>query len=767
MRGHKRINMIDIIVKKNGEHQKFDPVKVNGWGQWASKKLGQSVDWGSVVIDAVNMCPSVCTSLQLQNALISVCLSRKTWEYSLMAGRLYASLIYREVFNNEIPTVKQVHDSLFAAGIMTKLSYSNSEYEQANSIIKHTNDYKYPHYQLNQIRLKYSLRDKVNKVEYESPQFVFMRMAMALAEHETNDRMNHVKSYYEHFSNGRINVPTPFYVNLGTKLRGYASCCLYTTDDTAKSLATGDHIAYMMTCASAGIGTHIKTRSIKDPVRNGVIEHQGKLPYYRSMVGAIGANLQNGRGGASTVFYSAFDPEVETIQKLRHPTTPQSKRIAGCHYSFGSNRVFGRLVAKNQEYAPFSYYDNKELFESQYEKDHSKFESLYADYLKNAKVKLNARDILLGALQQSYETGVQYLHFTDAMNKHTPFKDKIYQSNLCSEIFIPTKPFNDISELYSEQSNETGGEIGLCTLSGVVVSNIDSDEMYANAAYYCLKMIEYALDHAEYPFTSLKNSAQKRRSAGVGIMGLAHWMAKNNQKFDTIDGRNAIHELFETHYYHLVKASLKISKERGVAEWMDKTEWPNGWLPIDTYEKNVDSLVTVSNKRNWESLRKEIIANGGIRHSVLSAMMPGESSSQGSGTTNGVYPVRDLFLMKTNDNQVNYWCAPDSTKLKNKYQSAWNITTSDMIKVYAVMQKWVDQGISADLYVRLDGDVKVYSKQIVQDYLDMLKYGLKSRYYVNSNTAGKTSKDDADSNDSEQNISDTEEENDYCESCSL
>lgn len=758
--------MIEFIVKRNGQQEEFSPAKVNGWGQWASKKLGSAVDWGSVVIDAVNKCPKVCPSIDLQKALIEVCLQRKSWEYNKMAGRLYASLIDREIYDSVIPTVKQVHQNLIDANIMTQLDYSDEEYAEVEKLIDHQINYTYPHYQLNQIRFKYALRNKVAKKEYESAQFVYMRMAMALAEKEPKDvRMQHVKNYYEHFAHGRINVPTPYYVNLGTRLRGYASCCLYTTDDSAKSLAAGDHIAYMMTCASAGIGTHIKTRSLGDPVRGGVIQHQGKLPYYRSMVGAIGANLQNGRGGASTVHYTAFDPEVEVIQKLRHPTTPQSKRIAGCHYSFGSNRTFGRLVAKNAEYAPFSYAEQPELYEAQYLKDQSIFEAKYAEYLKTANVKLNARDVVMGALQQAYETGVQYLHFTDALNKHTPFVEAIYQSNLCQEIAVVTKPFSSVEELYKGIYDEGDGEIGLCSLAAVIVANITSDEQYADAAYYCLKMIDFALDNAEYPFPNLKNTAQARRNAAVGVVGLAHWMAKHNHKYDTVDGRNAIHELFETHYYHLVRASLRLAKEHGIATWMNKTLWPKGWLPIDTYEKNVDSLVTIGNKRDWKNLRQEIIDNGGIRNSVLVGHMPSESSSQGSGTTNGVYPIRELYIMKTNDTQVNHWAAPEGTKLKNKYQSAWDISSSDMIKAYAVMQKWTDQGISADLYVKLQGDVKVSSSQILQDYMDMLKFSIKSRYYINSNTASGKSVFEIDESDSD--VSEISNDQEYCESCTL
>jgi ribonucleoside-diphosphate reductase alpha chain len=171
------------------------------------------------------------------------------------------------------------------------------------------------------------------------------------------------------------------------------------------------------------------------------------------MVGAIGANLQNGRGGASTVHYTAYDPEVEVIQKLRHPMTPASKKIGGCHYSFGTNKFFARKVAKNEDFYLFSYKDVPELYEAQYSKDPDLFEKMYNAAVQKGGVvgaKLNAREVALSALTQSYETGVQYLHMTDMLNQHTPFLDTIYSSNLCQEIAEPTKGFDSVADLYRD-----------------------------------------------------------------------------------------------------------------------------------------------------------------------------------------------------------------------------------------------------------------------------------------------------------------------------
>ena len=125
---------------------------------------------------------------------------------------------------------------------------------------------------------------------------------------------------------------------------------------------------------------------------------------------------------------------------------------------------------------------------------------------------------------------------------------------------------------------------------------------------------------------------------------------------------------------------------------------------------------------------KEVIENGGIRNSVLVAHMPSESSSKASGTTNGVYPVRDTDLKKVDASIVTYWSAPDSDRLSKHYEFAWNIDWKDMIDVYAIIQKFTDQGISADLWADVSGDTKIGSVEMIKQYLYICKMGMKSRY---------------------------------------
>lgn len=866
--------MIKTIVKRDGSEEDFSPNKVNQWGEWASRTLGNRVDWSSVVLHTVSVLPEKCDSLKLQEALIKTCLDYNSWSYNKMAGRLYAALLYKQIFGGNIPTVKELHSKLQDLGYMVKLDYSDDEYDEVENIINHKKDFDAAHFELDTVTKKYGIQNRKTGVLYETQQFVYMRMAMALAEDQPKyRRMQDLERWYTYFSDKKLNAPTPNYVNLGTPLRGYASCCLYTVGDNAESIGVGDHIAYTMTYMSAGIGAHHTIRSLHDPVRNGSINHLGKLGYYRSLVAAVKSNLQNGRGGAATTHYNAYDPEVETISQLKNPMSTEDKKIRGMDYSTGFNGWFVKKVAKNEDVMLFNCYTAPDLYDALYSGDQEQFEKLYAEYENNEdfpKEYVKAREIALTVLNEGVETGRAYLHFIDTMNQHTPFKDNIYSSNLCvapetlvltdkgylrieslkdqtinvwngeewsevvirktgenqklyrvivakdddtaeslnctnyhkwydvdgkelrthdlkfgtrllpwthpdtgkevrdivisvkeshtgatycltepkrnmavfngiltgncQEIALPTKPYSSMKDLYSEDEN-VEGEIALCSLAGINVPKITDDDEYHDVAYYALLMIDKCIHKSEYKLPHLGVTAKSRLNAGVGIVGLAHHLAKQGLPYESNTAKEEMHRVAELHSHALIEASLQLGKELGNAPWMDKTKWPEGWLPIDTYSKSVDDIVTTRYHYNWEDLRQRVVANGGIRNSSLVAHMPTESSSKACGTTNGLYPVRDLSLLKSDSGRISYWAAPDAEKLGKRYQAAWDVPTKDMIDCYAIFQKFCDQAISADLYRKLIGSDTIGTKELLTDFIYMYKMGLKTRYYYNTKTS--------------------------------
>ena len=730
------------IVKRDGSIEDFQPHKVNSWAQWATAGIKGRVDWSLIVMDTMKSLGEVASSQDLQRQLIKKCLEHRTWPYNIMAGKLYTALIRKEVYGDTIPSVKAVHARLIEAGLIRKMAYSDSEFEHIEAIIKHERDFNLAHFQIHQIRKKYSLQDLSTKQEFETPQFVYMRMAMALAEDEPAEtRMTHVANWYDHFSFNRINAPTPNYMNLGTAHNGYASCCLYTTDDSAASLAIGDHIAYTMTYMSAGIGGTLNTRSIGDPVRNGAIIHQGKLPYFQSLGKAIKANLQGGRGGACTTYVSCFDPEILAIINLQNPRSVKDKQNRDIHFAIIMNRFFARKVAKNEDIFTFNVATAPDLNAALYQGDYDVFATLYAKYEADTsfiKNYVSARAVLLAAGQQSFEVATLYYFFADEANRHTAFKEPIYSSNLCTEITEPTSAYASMLDLYSTEDHGRG-EVALCSLAALVEPNIKSDEEYASAAYYALKMVDKCIHMSDYVLPHVGFTAKQRLNAGVGLTGAAYTMAKFALRYDDSVGLRKLHEMAERHAYFVISASLRLGQELGNAPWIDKTKWPEGWLPIDTYKSAVDELVTPAYRYDWEALRTAIVANKGLRNSTVLSHMPVESSSKASGGPNSWYPVRDLFLKKSDAQNMIDWCATDDDLYGDQYQSAWTVSSVDMVKAYAVIQKFTDQAISADLYKDRSNVIDVTTEEIIETFLAMVKYGMKSRYYQNSKTSKQVS----------------------------
>lgn len=739
--------MIETIIKLDGTEEPFNAIKPNRWMEWGAEDLKDKVDWSTIVMEAFQASPKKVTSQDWQLSLIEHTLAGRTWSHYMLAGKLYAAWIHKHLYGTDgIPTVKALHTRMQQDGLMVKLNYTTQDYLKIQKFINHDLDFDQPHFALHQIRKKYALGNRVTGKEYESPQFTYMRMAMALAEKEPKaTRLQVVKDYYELFANKQLSAPTPNYINLGTVHRGFASCCLFASGDNGTSLAMGNYIGDKMTQMSAGIGVNIMTRSVGDAVRNGLFLHHGKKKYYDAMGKSIVANIQAGRGGAVTCFFEAFDQEVDLIQALRNPRSTEDRRNRDMHFAMLANSFFAQKAAKNQEIFAFNPYTAPDLHKAFYGKDIEEFKRLYAKYEADptfVKHYANAKDILRRSLVEAQETGVAYIGQIDEINRHTPFLDPIHSSNLCMEIAEPTAPYYDMRDLYSSEDHGRG-EIATCSLAAVSVENIHDKETYQKVCYYALKMIDYCINNSSYVFPHLEFTAKQRMSAGVGIMGLATHMAKAGLSYASDAGKQEIHFVAERHMYHLIEASLKISKERGLAPWMHKTRWPEGWLPIDTYKRSVDKIksdgTNFESYYNWERLRKEIIANGGIGHSVLCAYMPGESSSKALGGANSVYPVRRLTLSKNDQNNVLYWAAPYSDDPAYKYELAWDIPTKDMIDCYAIIQKFCDQSISADLWRRIVGKERIDSNELLKNYFYMVQMGMKTRYYFNTETTANLS----------------------------
>jgi len=733
--------MLQRVIKRDGSIQPADINKAIGWVHWAGQGLGERVDLvGAIRYVFSNLGEEEKTStinLQLREYLIS----KGTSPNLLAAGRLMMADWRKTIFPNGIPTVRAQVEHMHAIGLMESPAYTYSDFDFIEEVIQHDRDFMLDSSQVQQILFKYGLKNTVTKTYYETPQFTFMRKAMAIAAMEPNRdlRLPLLRDLYNQYSLSYLSSPTPSYNNLGTYNRGLASCCVIASEDTVPSLAAGVYAQYVMTCQSAGIGHLLMTRSQNDLVRNGAIMHKGKLPYINCNTGVVKANTQGSRGGASTEYTMIFDPEIKKLIRLQNPRTPTDQQNRDIHFSYQVNRVFTEKVIADEEIALFNIYTQPGLTALFYSPYIDEFRAEYEKFCASdaPKTWVRARELILTLLEEACAAGTVYLNFVDEMNRHTPLKDTIHTSNLCGEAMLNSKPYKDVLGLFKEEDHGEG-EIGLCSLGAInlVKAHYLDDAAYERLYYLAVLAADTTIDISDYPLPHLGYTAKRRRFIGIGVMGLATLMAQQGLKYDSTEGKAFQHRLAERHMYFLIKASLKLSKERGKAEWMHKTRWPEGWLPIDTYAPAVDSITPHVLHYDWEELREEIIDNRGLRNSLLCNFMPGESSSKALGVPNSLYKIRQLRMLKSDGDQVLEWAAPDDDLLGDAYEIAWDGGRAAMVDSYAIWQKLCDQGISADYHDDRSQSLTLYDDNLLHWYLRLEETGQKSVYYINSKTSG-------------------------------
>ena len=299
-------------------------------------------------------------------------------------------------------------------------------------------------------------------------------------------------------------------------------------------------------------------------------------------------------------------------------------------------------------------------------------------------------------------------------------------SNLCQEITLPTDPIQHIDK---------EGEIALCILSAINVGLVNKRDELESLCDLAVRSLDEVIDHQKYPIIAAEISTKKRRSLGIGYIGLAHYLAKKGYRYDQKMAWRQVDKLTEAFQYYLLKSSKELAEEKGKCDYFDRTKYSDGILPIDTYKKEVDEIVNRNLTYDWEWLRKEIKTYG-LRHSTLTAQMPSESSSVVSNATNGIEPPRDYLSIKKSKKGTLKQVVPDYHRLKNNYTLLWDMKGNEgYINIVAVMQKYFDQAISGNWSYNpenyTDGQVPV--SVMAQDLLTTYKLGWKTSYYQNTN----------------------------------
>jgi ribonucleoside-diphosphate reductase alpha chain len=686
------------VQKRNGSIESIDLDKMHLMVEESCKGLA-GVSASQVEMKSGIQFYDGITTVEIQEILIrsaSDLIDLDHPNYQYVAARLLLFSIRKQLYGKmkELPTLQQhiidcVSAEVYDSDIYNK--YSQEEITKADSFIDHDRDYLFTYAGLRQVVDKYLVQDRSGGGVYETPQFMYMLIALTIfAEYPKETRMSYVKRYYDAISKHKINIPTPIMAGVRTPLRQFASCVLVDVDDTLDSIFSSDMAIGRYVAQRAGIGINAgRIRGINSKIRGGEVQHTGVVPFLKKFEATVRCCTQNGiRGGSATVHFPIWHQEIEDILVLKNNKGTEDNRVRKLDYSIQISKLFYERFIQDAEITLFSPHDVPGLYDAF---GLPQFDALYVQYENDPSIKkktLKAQELILNLLKERAETGRIYIMNIDHCNSHSSFKDKVEMSNLCQEITLPTYPLQHI--------DSPDGEIALCILSAINVGKVKSDEELEELCELSVRGLEELIDYQKYPVAAAEIATKARRSLGIGYIGLAHYLAKLGFNYDSQGAWDAVHGLSEAFQYYLLKASNQLAKEKGHCEYFGRTKYADGILPIDTYKTDVDEITSIKLEHDWESLRASILEHG-LRHSTLSAQMPSESSSVVSNATNGIEPPRGFLSIKKSKKGPLKQIVPQYHSLKNNYTLLWDMESNrGYINIVAVMQKFFDQAISGN-----------------------------------------------------------------------
>jgi len=713
------------------------------------------------------------TTNEIQQILIRSAadlISLETPNYQYVAARLLLFSLRKGIFHKlwDHPhlydhTKKCVERGVYDKNILTW--YDKSEFDRMNLWLDHTRDYNFTYAGLRQVIDKYLVQDRSTGNIFETPQFMYMLISATIfANYPKEKRMTYVKKYYDSISRFKINIPTPVMAGVRTPIRQYASCVLVDIDDTLPSIFSGDMAVGRYIAQRAGIGINAgRIRGINSRIRGGEVQHTGVIPFLKKFEATVKCCTQNGvRGGCATVHFPIWHQEIEDILVLKNNKGTEDNRVRRLDYSIQLSKLFYQRFLDDESITLFSPHDVPELYDTW---GTEKFDELYESYEKKTSIKkkrISAQTLFQSMLKERAETGRIYIMNIDHCNTHSSFNDTITMSNLCQEITLPTKPIQHI---------DGEGEIALCILSAINLGTLKDFEELELLCDLSVRALDEIIEHQHYPVKAAEISTKARRSLGIGYIGLAHYLARNKVMYSEKASWKLVDELTEAFQYNLLKSSLQLAKEKGKCEYFSRTKYSDGILPIDTYKKDVDEIVTRKLSYNWEKLRKEIVEHG-LRHSTLSAQMPSESSSVVSNETNGIEPPRDYMSIKKSKKGPLKQIVPNYNQLKNFYTLLWDMKSNDgYINVVSVMQKYFDQAISGNWSYNPENyeSKQTPMSEMIKDLLTTYKYGWKTSYYQNTYDGKKDEDEPAHPLGFNDNVPEnkTNDSAENCESCTI
>ena len=302
------------VVKRDGETTTLQLEKVHKMVEHACEGLA-GVSESAVEINSGLQFFDGIETKDIQEILIRSANDLITLEnpnYQYVAARLLLFGLRKSVYKghpDKHPILREhviscVNKGVYDSTVCDK--FNDEEWDKLNSYIDHDRDFLFTYAGIRQVTDKYLVQDRSTGEIFETPQFMYMMIAVTLFQDDDKFyRLEYIKKYYDAISKHKINIPTPIMAGVRTPIRQFASCVLVDLDDTLDSIFSGDMAIGKYVAQRAGIGINAgRIRGINSKIRGGEVQHTGVVPFLKKLESTVRCCTQNGiRGGSATVHF--------------------------------------------------------------------------------------------------------------------------------------------------------------------------------------------------------------------------------------------------------------------------------------------------------------------------------------------------------------------------------------------------------------------------------------------------------------------------------
>jgi len=772
------------VVKRNGRVETLDVSKIQKYTSAAVEGL-DGVSQSELEVDAKLQFRDMITSEEIQTTLIQTAvdkidIDRPNWTF--VASRLFLYDIYHKVTG--FTGYNHLRDH-FARGeaegrIVLGLK-EKYDLDDLNAYIKPERDLQFTYLGIRTLYDRYLLKDREG-TPIELPQQLFMGVAMFLAQNEF-DCQTWAKKFYDILSKFEVMAATPTLSNARTPRHQLSSCYIGSTPDNIEGIFDGYKEMALLSKFGGGIGWDWSlVRGMGSFIDGHKHAAGGIVPFLKIANDvAIAVDQLGTRKGAIAVYIEPWHIDVRDFLDLKKNSGEERRRAHDLFPALWLNDLFMQRVEEDATWTLFDPFEVTELTELYGKAFEEKYIALENGNDNITREVISAKGLWKEILRSYFETGNPFLTFKDAANKANPNKHEgvIRSSNLCTEIFQNTAPnfykirftFTDgSSESYDESEmltvdngtskpakkvtaldslngkqiwivdkEKVDGATAVCNLASVNLSKVHTQEDLARVIPTAVRMLDNVIDLNFYPLAKVKRTNEKSRSIGLGVMGEAQMLAENRIVWGSPEHLEKIDEVMESLSYYTIEASSNLALEKGRYPTFEGSDWSRGIFPIDKANEHACKLVDRGGlfgyAHDWSAL-KEKVKTDGMRNGYLMAIAPTSSISILTGTTQAIEPVYKRKWFEENLSGLIPVTAPKlSPDTWQYYTPAYDLDQNILVKAGAIRQKWIDQGQSLNIFITLD---KASGRYLNEIYMNAWKFGLKSTYYLRSQSPEST-----------------------------